>query len=172
MFQNSNLIIIRDSSFLSSVNNKAILVISITICQFVGIVGSVFTSSSLTSWYATLVKPNFSPPGWIFAPVWVTLYFLMGVSLYLIWVNKTKNNRKSFIAFGIQLFLNGLWSFLFFGLQSPLYGLIDILFLIVAIAFTILFSYRISVLGSVFLIPYLVWVCFAAVLNYSIFLLN
>jgi tryptophan-rich sensory protein len=154
------------------VNNKAILVISITICQFVGIVGSIFTASSLTSWYATLAKPNFSPPGWIFAPMWVTLYLLMGISLYLIWTNKTKNNRKSFIAFGVQLFLNGLWSLLFFGLKSPLYGLIDILLLIAAITFTILFSYRISVLAGVLLIPYLAWVCFAAVLNYSIFLLN
>jgi len=155
-----------------SVNNKAILVISITICQLVGIVGSIFTASSLTSWYATLAKPNFSPPGWIFAPMWVTLYFLMGISLYLIWTNKTKNNRKSFIAFGVQLFLNGLWSLLFFGLKSPLYGLIDILFLIAAITFTILFSYRISVLAGALLIPYLAWVCFAAVLNYRIFLLN
>jgi tryptophan-rich sensory protein len=104
--------------------------------------------------------------------MWITLYFLMGISLYLIWTNKTKNNRKSLIAFGVQLFLNGLWSLLFFGLKSPLYGLIDILFLIAAITFTILFSYRISVLAAVLLIPYLVWVCFAAVLNYSIFLLN
>jgi tryptophan-rich sensory protein len=104
--------------------------------------------------------------------MWVTLYFLMGISLYLIWTNKTKNNRKSFIAFGVQLFLNGLWSLLFFGLKSPLYGLIDILLLIAAITFTILFSYRISVLAGVLLMPYLAWVSFAAVLNYSIFLLN
>jgi tryptophan-rich sensory protein len=104
--------------------------------------------------------------------MWITLYFLMGISLYLIWTNKTKNNRKSLIAFGVQLFLNGLWSLLFFGLKSPLYGLIDILFLIAAITFTISSSYRISILAGMLLIPYLVWVCFAAVLNYSIFLLN
>jgi translocator protein len=153
-------------------NRKVKLVISITICQFIGVLGSIFTASSLTSWYATLVKPNFSPPGWIFGPVWVTLYLLMGISIFLIWTNRAKNNKKSLIAFGIQLFLNALWSFLFFGLKSPLYGLIDILFLIAGIAFTILFSYRISVLAALLLIPYLAWVCFAAVLNYNIFLLN
>ena len=85
---------------------------------------------------------------------------------------KSENNKKSFIPFGVQLFLNALWSFLFFGLKSPLYGLIDILFLIAAIAVTILFSYRISVLAARLLIPYLAWVCFAAFLNYNIFLLN
>jgi translocator protein len=153
-------------------DRKAILVISIAICEFMGVLGSIFTASSLTNWYATLVKPNFSPPGWIFGPVWVTLYLLMGISIFLIWTNRAKNNKKSLIAFGIQLFLNALWSFLFFGLKSPLYGLIDILFLIAGIAFTILFSYRISVLAALLLIPYLAWVCFAAVLNYNIFLLN
>lgn len=153
-------------------NRKAILAVSIAICEFAGVLGSIFTASSLTSWYATLVKPNFSPPGWIFGPVWVTLYFLMGISLYLIWTKRAKNNKKIFIPFGVQLFLNALWSFLFFGLKSPLYGLIDILFLIAAIAVTILFSYRISVLAAGLLIPYLAWVCFAAFLNYNIFLLN
>jgi benzodiazapine receptor len=153
-------------------DRKAILVISIAICEFTGVLGSIFTASSLTNWYATLAKPNFSPPGWIFAPVWITLYFLMGISLFLIWTNRAKNNKKSFIAFGVQLFLNALWSFLFFGLKSTLYGLIDILFLIAGIAFTILFSYRISVLAPLLLTPYLAWVCFAAVLNYNIFLLN
>ena len=153
-------------------NNKIKFAISLAVCQLAGVIGSVFTFSSVTTWYPTLTKPNFSPPGWIFAPVWITLYFLMGVSLYLIWINKAKDNGKSLILFAIQLILNVLWSFMFFGLKSPLYGLIDILILLVAIILTILFTYKISVLAAILLVPYLVWVSFATILNYNIFLLN
>jgi tryptophan-rich sensory protein len=152
--------------------NKIKFVISITICQLAGIVGSVFTATSVTSWYINLTKPDFTPPGWIFAPMWVILYFLMGISWYLIWTNKTMDNRKVFIVFGIQLILNTFWSLLFFGLKSPLYGLIDISFLLVAITLTILFSYKISILAAILLVPYLVWVSFATILNYNILLLN
>lgn len=153
-------------------HNKLKFVISIIICQLAGIIGSIFTSSSVTTWYPTLTKPDFSPPSWIFAPVWITLYFLMGISLYLIWINKVKDSVKAFILFGIQLILNVIWSFLFFGLKSPLYGLIDIIVLLVAITLTILFSYKISVLAAILLIPYLIWVSFATILNYNILLLN
>jgi benzodiazapine receptor len=153
-------------------NNKIKFVISITICQFAGIIGSIFTAPSVTNWYVTLEKPDFTPPGWIFAPIWVIMYFLMGISLYLLWISKTKDNRKAFTVFAIQLILNASWSFLFFGLKSPLYGLIDILFLLAAIILTILFLYKISVLATALLVPYLVWVVFAAVLNYNILLLN
>jgi tryptophan-rich sensory protein len=104
--------------------------------------------------------------------MWVILYFLMGISWYLIWTNKTMDNRKVFIVFGIQLILNTFWSLLFFGLKSPLYGLIDISFLLVAITLTILFSYKISILAAILLVPYLVWVSFATILNYNILLLN
>jgi len=152
--------------------NKIRIVISIAICQFAGIIGSIFTAESVTTWYATLEKPVYSPPNWIFAPVWITLYFLMGISLYFIWTSKAKDNRKALTVFGIQLILNALWSILFFGLQSPLYGFIDILFLLVGIILTILFSYKISVLAAVLLVPYLVWVGFATILNYNILLLN
>lgn len=94
-------------------NNKIKFVISLTVCQLAGVIGSVFTSSSVTTWYPTLTKPNFSPPGWIFAPVWIALYFLMGVSLYLIWINKAKDNGKALILFAIQLILNVLHVFWF-----------------------------------------------------------
>lgn len=153
-------------------NNKILFVISLAVCQLAGVTGSVFTSSSVTTWYPILTKPNFSPPSWIFAPVWIALYFLMGVSLYLIWINKAKDNGKALILFAIQLILNVLWSFMFFGLRTPLYGLIDILILLVAIILTTLFSYKISVLAAILLVPYLVWVSFATILNYNIFLLN
>jgi benzodiazapine receptor len=153
-------------------NNKIKVVISIAVCQLAGAIGSVFTYSSVTTWYPTLAKPDFSPPTWIFAPVWITLYFLMGISLYLIWINRAKDNGKAFILFAIQLMLNVLWSFMFFGLKSPLYGLIDILVLLVAIILTVYVSYKISVVAAILLIPYLVWVSFATILNYNIFLLN
>jgi translocator protein len=145
---------------------------SIGVCQFAGIIGSIFTASTVSSWYPTLIKPNFSPPSWLFAPVWVLLYFIMGMSLYLIWQNKAKDNKKSLIIFGIQLILNAFWSFLFFGLKSPLYGLIDILLLLAAIILTIAFSFKISSYAAILLIPYLAWVCFATILNYSIMSLN
>ena len=153
-------------------NNKIKFVISLAVCQLSGITGSIFTSSSVTTWYPTLTKPNFSPPGWIFAPVWIALYFLMGVSLYIIWINKAKDNGKALILCAMQLIRNVLWSFMFFGLRTPLYGLTDILILLVAIILTILFSYKISVLAAILLVPYLVWVSFATILNYNIFLLN
>jgi translocator protein len=146
--------------------------VSISVCEFAGIIGSVFTASTLLTWYSTLIKPDFSPPGWLFGPVWISLYFLMGISLYLIWQKKAEDKNKSLIIFGIQLILNVFWSFLFFGLKSPLYGLINILFLLVAIGLTIAFSYRISFYAAIFLIPYLVWVCFATILNYAILSLN
>jgi translocator protein len=148
------------------------LAASIAVCQLAGIIGSLFTASTVSSWYPTVIKPNFSPPAWLFAPVWVLLYFLMGISLYLIWQNKAKDNKKSLIIFGIQLILNSFWSFLFFGLKSPLYGLIDIVLLLAAIIFTIAFSFKISSYAGILLIPYLAWVCFATILNYSIVLLN
>jgi len=145
---------------------------SIGVCQFAGTIGSIFTASTVSSWYPTLIKPNFSPPSWLFAPVWVLLYFLMGISLYLIWQNRARDNKKSLIIFGIQLILNVFWSFLFFGLRSPLYGLIDILFLLAAIILTIVLSFKISSYAAILLIPYLAWVCFATILNYSIITLN
>lgn len=145
---------------------------SIGVCQFAGIIGSIFTASTVSSWYPTLIKPNFYPPAWLFGPVWVLLYFLMGISLYLIWQNKAKDNKKSLIIFGIQLILNVFWSFLFFGLKSPLYGLIDILLLLAAIILTIAFSFKISSYAAILLIPYLAWVFFATILNYSIMSLN
>lgn len=100
------------------------------------------------------------------------IIFLDGISLYLIWQNKTKDNKKSLNIFGIQLILNVFWSFLFFGLKSPLYGLIGILFLLAAIILTIVFSFKISRYASILLIPYLVWVSFATILNYTILSLN
>lgn len=153
-------------------------VISIFICESAGIIGSFFTFSSVSKWFPTLVKPWFSPPSWLFGPVWIILYFLMGLSLYIVWnykteqLSKQKYKKQFFILFGIQLILNAFWSFLFFGLKSPLYGLIDILFLDITVAMTIIYAYRVSKYAAIILAPYLAWIIFATILNFEIVILN
>jgi tryptophan-rich sensory protein len=152
--------------------------ISIIVCESAGIIGSIFTFTSVSNWFPTLVKPWFSPPSGLFGPVWTMLYFLMGLSLYIIWNSKTgelskqKYKKQYFILFGIQLILNALWSFLFFGLKSPIYGLIDILFLDIAVIMTIIYANRVSKYSAVLLAPYMAWITFATVLNFEIALLN
>ena len=119
-------------------------------------------------------KASFAPPNWIFGPDWIILYFLMGVSLYIVWENelKSKSRKVFFTVFGIQLILNALWSLLFFGLKSPLLGLVDIILLDIMVIFTIIYSKSISKLAAILLVPYLVWIIFASILNFAIFLLN
>jgi benzodiazapine receptor len=139
-----------------------------------GIVGSVFTMPSIPTWYASLAKPWFSPPNWLFGPVWITLYLLMGISLYLVWNRglEARGVRKALSVFGIQLALNALWSFLFFGLLSPILGLIGILVLWAAILATIILFWQIDRRAGIILIPYIIWVTIATLLNLYILLLN
>jgi tryptophan-rich sensory protein len=148
--------------------------VSIAIPLLAGFVGSMSTSSSVSSWYQTINKPVFNPPNSVFGPVWTTLFILMGVSLYIVWSKglKKKGVKKALGVFGIQMLLNIAWSFMFFGLRSPLLGLIEIVVLWVAILYTIILFYKISKTASYLLIPYILWVSFAAVLNFAIFLLN
>ncbi len=155
-------------------NKIAKLILTIVICQLAGFIGSIFTTPSIPMWYASLQKPVFTPPSWLFGPVWISLYILMGISAYLIW-NKGFENKPVKMAltiFSVQLVLNALWSFLFFALQSPLYGFIEIVFLWAAILFTILKFQKISRKAGLLLIPYIVWVSIAATLNFSIWQLN
>jgi benzodiazapine receptor len=147
------------------------LIISILICEFAGLIGSIFTSSSIPTWYGSLTKSSINPPNWVFAPVWTTLFLLMGVSLYLILESKQKT-KKAMTLFSIQLFLNILWSIIFFGFRSPFFALIEIFFLWIAIFLTTIEFYKISKISAYLLIPYLLWVSFAILLNYSIFILN
>ncbi|MGD9674579.1 MAG: TspO/MBR family protein [Candidatus Nitrosocosmicus sp.] len=149
-------------------------IISIIICQSAGIFGSLFTFDSISDWYVTLEKPAFAPPNWIFGPVWITLYFLMGLSLYIVWKDELKSKTRNafFVVFGIQLILNALWSFLFFGLRSPFLGLLDIILLDIMVIVTIIYAKSISKLAMILLIPYLIWIVFASFLNYVIFLVN
>ncbi len=148
------------------------LAISIIIPFISSIIGGFFTSASVSTWYVDLVKPSFNPPSWIFGPVWTILYLLMGIALYLVWTGKAKDKKPAYISFGIQISLNALWSALFFGLQKPLYAFIEIIFLWAAISANIIYFYRINRNAAYLLIPYILWVSFAAVLNFYIFALN
>jgi len=156
------------------IKNLAKLISAIVICQSAGVIGSIFTSSSVQTWYTTLQLPSFAPPGWFIGTVWIILYTLMGISLYLVWNKGLRNKRvkNSLSLFGIQLILNAVWSFLFFGLRSPFLGLIEIVFLWVFILLTILKFYRISRTAAWLLIPYIVWVSVALMLNFYIWRLN
>ena len=150
------------------------LLISIVACQCAGLIGSVFTTTAIPTWYAALEKPIFTPPNWLFAPAWITLYLLMGISASIVWQRglDVPRVRTALIIFLIQLILNALWSVVFFGLESPLYGVIVITVLWIAIVLTIVQFFRISTLAGALLLPYIGWVTFAAALNISIFMLN
>lgn len=156
------------------INDVAKLVIAICISELVGIVGSVFTAPAIDGWYAELAKPAFNPPAWVFGPVWITLFALMGIAAFLIWM-KGLDRRDVRIALGIfigQLLLNTLWSFIFFGLQNPGAALVEIGLLWLAILATMVAFARISKPVAWLLLPYLFWVSFASYLNYAIWSLN
>jgi tryptophan-rich sensory protein len=147
---------------------------AVIICQLVGVLGSIFTVPSINGWYASLQKPVFNPPNWIFGPVWITLFFLMGISLYLI-LNKdlkSKEVKKGLLLFAVQLILNVRWSFLFFYLHNPSGAFLDIVLLWLAIILTIIQFHKIEKKAAYLLLPYLIWVTFAAFLNFSIWQLN
>ncbi len=146
--------------------------LAVLLCEGAGIVGSFFTTPSIGSWYATLSKPSFNPPNWIFAPVWTLLFFLMGVSLYLVWCKKDNlpvgGKRVAVLVFFQQLSLNILWSALFFGLHNPFLAFCEIILLWLSILMTIFYFSKISKAAAWLLLPYILWVSFAAFLNFSI----
>jgi len=147
---------------------------SIVLCMLAGFMGSFVTRPKIPGWYAALEKPSFNPPGWLFGPVWTVLYILMGIALFLVWRKglAARGVRAAVIVFLAQLVLNALWSFAFFGAESPLAGLIMIAALWMAIVATIALFAPISRTAAALLIPYILWVSFAAVLNASIYHLN
>jgi translocator protein len=150
------------------------LAAAVLFCLIVGSLGSLVTITGPGSWYSTLQKPFFTPPGWVFAPVWITLFILMGIALCLVWESGT-GKRDVQIAlgiFGVQFILNVIWSFLFFGLRSPILGFIDILLLWVMIVMTMRAFYRVKKSAAYFLIPYITWVSIALALNGAIFFMN
>ncbi|MBI5135475.1 tryptophan-rich sensory protein [Candidatus Uhrbacteria bacterium] len=157
------------------------LIISIGVSELAGIIGSVFTTPSITGWYAALMKPALNPPAWVFGPVWITLYALIGGAFFFVWNQHTNKleyigmlrwRKISITVFFVQLILNSLWSIIFFGLRSPGGALIEIVFLWVAILATIIFFYNISKPAALLLVPYILWVSFAMYLNSAIWVLN
>lgn len=150
------------------------LIASVAGCELVGLVGSFFTLPAIPTWYADLEKPFFAPPNWVFGPVWTLLYLLMGISFYLIWRQGLENKQviSAVKVFLIQLGLNFLWSPIFFGLQSPLLALLVIIAVWVMIVVTIKTFFPLSKWAAVLLIPYLLWVSFATLLNGAIVVLN
>jgi len=150
------------------------LAVSVVLCLAAGFIGSISTTPNIPTWYAGLAKPSFSPPNWLFGPVWTALYIMMGISLFLIWRRglAERGVRVALVAFLLQLALNAFWSFAFFGMQSPLAGLVVIVSLWVLIAVTIALFMPVSKPAGILLVPYILWVSFAAVLNASIYHLN
>jgi benzodiazapine receptor len=150
------------------------LVVSIVACQGAGFIGSLATTPNIPTWYAALEKPFFTPPSWLFAPAWITLYLLMAIAAFLIWRKGLREEgvKCALIVFLVQLVLNALWSLVFFGLQSPLYGMVVIIALWIAILLTIIKFFRLSTAAGWLMIPYILWVSFASILNISIWVLN
>jgi len=149
------------------------LIASVILCQLAGFLGSLFTTPAIPTWYATLKKPFFTPPNWIFGPVWISLFILMGISLFYVWRRPDHPEfKKALIFFFVQLILNVLWSLAFFGLRLPLLGLVDIILLWIAILLTIQTFLKVSKFAGVLLIPYLLWVSFAALLNFTLWIQN
>lgn len=150
------------------------LLTSVSLCFAVAFLGSLITLPSIPTWYAQLNKPFFSPPNWIFGPVWTILYLLMGLSLFLVWDKGLKNKiaEKAVKIFLVQLALNLAWSVVFFGFHLPWLAFAIIIALWIFIFMTIKYFSKISKSAAYLLLPYIVWVSFAAFLNLFITLIN
>ncbi len=143
-------------------------------CELVGIIGALTTATAESSWYGALDKPPFNPPGWLFGPVWTVLYALMGVAAYLVWRQGTQRRevRAALGLFAAQLVLNGAWTPVFFGVESIVGGAVVIVLLLGVLALTVRAFFRVSRTAGWLLVPYLLWVGFATLLNLSIWALN
>lgn len=150
------------------------LLASLVVCQAAGFIGAVFTTPSISTWYATLSKPVFNPPNYLFAPVWTVLFIAMGVALFLIWAREKNNKEKklAIILFFIQLGFNIMWSIVFFGLHSPLFAIFVIVILLALIIATTIRFFKLSEVAGLLMIPYILWVSFATILNIALYVLN
>lgn len=149
------------------------LLVSLLLPLAVGAISGMYTSQAVPEWFVTLDRPSFSPPNWLFGPVWTTLYTLMGISLFLIWKQNSSSERNlAIIIFLLQLTLNFLWSFIFFYLNRIGLALIEIVLLWINIALMIVLFNKIKPIAAYLNIPYLLWVSFATALNTAYYLLN
>ena len=151
-------------------NKISSYIIWIAVSFFPALVGSYFRPGI---WYTELIKPDWTPPGWLFGPVWFTLYAAMGVAVAIIWNTRKKINvQLPIVMFIIQLIFNAAWSYIFFGAHLLLLSVIEIFILFILIGITIILFNRINKTAALLLLPYLLWVGFASVLNYNIWFLN
>jgi len=150
------------------------LLVSLTVCLGAAGIGALFTSQSVDGWYVMLQKPIFTPPNWVFGPVWTTLYIMMGVAFYIVWDKHCPGKQKTlaYFLFAVQLLINIGWSAVFFGLHSTNGAMLVIIGLWAAIAATIQQFRKISTIAAWLLLPYLLWVSFAGLLNYAFWHLN
>jgi len=150
------------------------ILIAVLVCLGIGFIGSIATQASVDTWFVALDKPSFNPPSWLFAPVWTLLYVLMGVAAGMVWSRGFHHLwvKTALYHFGFQLILNAGWSIAFFGYQSPLAGLIIIIALIVLVLITYKWFKVVSKTAAYLLIPYILWIGFAAALNFEIWRLN
>lgn len=149
-------------------------IIAIAIPLAVGAIAGFFTTSSVQGWFTTINKPSFNPPNWLFAPVWTALYIMMGIAFFLIWKSNAEASLKSkaITLYFIQLAFNFLWSFIFFYQHQPGWAMVDISILWITLLFTIFSFGKISSTAAWLLVPYICWVSFASLLNFSIWRLN
>lgn len=148
------------------------ILISTFACLLLGYLSGMFTAQAVNGWYASIQKPSWNPPNWIFGPVWKVLYLMMGAAFALVWNEAGKNKKKALIYFLVQFVLNLLWSFLFFGLARMDWALLEILLLLVSISSTISAFSKVNRTAAILMIPYLLWVGFATFLNSSLYFIN
>jgi len=150
------------------------IVVSVVVCLAIGFLSGIATQSSVTTWYTTIEKPFFTPPNWIFGPVWTLLYIMMGVAAGIVWSRGLHHVwvKTALYHFVFQLLFNALWSIVFFSLQKIFWGLLVIITLLILIGLTIKWFKVVNKTASYLLIPYLLWVIFATALNFEIWRLN
>jgi tryptophan-rich sensory protein len=148
------------------------LAVIVLIVMLAAGLGGLFTGRSVSTWYRTLSRPDWTPPDWLFGPVWTVLYLAMAVAAWMVWRRGTPAAAAAMAAFAVQLAFNVAWSALFFGLRSPAFAMLDIVLLWLAIAATIACFLRVSIPAGLIMLPYLAWVTFAAALNFAIWRMN
>jgi benzodiazapine receptor len=149
------------------------LVVSMILPLGIGAIAGMFTAKAVPEWYASLNRPSYNPPDWLFGPVWTALYILMGISLFLIWkLDAGKERNLAMLFFLLQLLLNFGWSFFFFYFKMIGVALFEIIVLWIIIVIMLILFYKLKPLASYINIPYLLWVTFATMLNAGYYILN
>ncbi len=154
--------------------NPGALIVSLLIVAAIAATASFFTISQIPGWYRNLERPSFSPPNWLFGPVWTCLYVMIAIAAYLVWQRRDDSAfyKTTRTIYFVQLLLNFLWSIVFFGMHQILGAFVIIILLLISIAVLIYRFNHFSKAASLLLVPYILWVSFASILNFYIYLLN